>query len=105
MSELINVDVDVLSAHARKVSQLADDVGVAADAVAGIDLGGGAFGVLCAWMVPPAQVVSGVVLSHSRETRVVLNRTEGELRGVASDFSAAEDANVDVLRAVGGVLG
>lgn len=101
----IAIDADVLNTHARKVSQLADEVSTAIDAVNSINLGGGAFGVLCAWMVPPAQIASSIVGSHVRETRTMLHRTDDELRGAARDFTIAEDAHVSSLHALREALG
>ncbi|WP_433674824.1 hypothetical protein [Microbacterium gorillae] len=100
VADRIAISPSVLSAHAEQVEQLATDVTVALDAVRGINLGGGAFGVMCAWMVPPALAASTLVISHIEQAQRVLHHTSEQLVGMADDFRAVEDnttATVDQL--------
>ncbi|WEG08614.1 type VII secretion target [Microbacterium horticulturae] len=104
MTGNIAIDADVLLAHARKVAGFADDVDTALSAVNSVNLGGGAFGLLCAWMAPPAHAVSNVITSHTRESRQVLERTQRQLRNTVEDYSELEESHKAVLRALGGGL-
>lgn len=97
MSDQISIDSDALRAHARKVAQLADDVSTATNAIASINLSGGAFGLMCAWMVAPATVASNIVGSHIKETRSVLDRTSGAVSDTARTFDASEEQIIDAI--------
>ncbi|MFK4788673.1 type VII secretion target [Microbacterium sp. ZW T5_56] len=91
VADRIAISPSALTAHAQQVEQLATDVSVALDAVRGINLGGGAFGVMCAWMVPPALATSNIVISHIQQAQNVLQRTSDELVATAADFRSVED--------------
>ncbi|WP_433675741.1 type VII secretion target [Microbacterium gorillae] len=100
VADRIAISPSGLTAHAEQVEQLATDVTVALDAVRGINLGGGAFGVMCAWMVPPALTASTLVINHIQQAQDVLQRTSDELRSTADDFRAMEDGNIAALNAL-----
>lgn len=105
MTGEIAVDADVLTAHARKVAGIADDVSTAVGAVRSVALGGGAFGVLCGWMVAPAEIVSDVIATHARASREALERTEQQLHATVADFTELEASHVAALRELGRGLG
>lgn len=98
VADRIAISPSGLTTHARQVEQLAADVSVALDAVRGINLGGGAFGVMCAWMVPPALITSTIVINHIEQAQDVLQRTSDELVGAAQDFAKTEDGILAALK-------
>lgn len=100
MSAEIRVDADVMLQHASRMQQLAQDAAEAAAAIQSINLGGGAFGLLCAWMVPPVAMVSGAVAEHISGAEGVL-----EMRAVVQDFDGYEEAAAQVARSIEGSLG
>lgn len=105
MSAEIRVDADVMMQHASRMQQLAQDAAEAAAAIQSINLGGGAFGLLCAWMIPPISIVSDAVSRHIDGAEGVLDRTAQELRAVVRDFEGYEDAVSQVARGIEGSLG
>lgn len=94
----IRVDVELLHQHAGLVDQLASDAGQALSAVQSINLSGGAFGLLCAWMVPPVGMVSQAVGSAIQQGGETIERTASQLRDAAGDFQRYEESVVDVVR-------
>lgn len=104
MTPQIRMDADVVLQHASRVQQLASDAAEAAAALKSVNLGGGAFGVMCAWIVPPG-LVSSAVSQHINGAEGVLERTGQELRGVVADFAAYEEAVVQATRSLEGGLG
>ncbi len=98
MAGHIAVDQDLITSHAARVEVVASDVGVARDAAGSTNMGGGAFGVLCAFLVPPASVAAGMAQQAIGAAEGMLRRSATEVRGVATDMAAFED---DVVRAVG----
>ena len=56
----VKVEPAVLRAHAAKVADISDGVASAKSASAATNLGGGAFGFLCSFMVPPLSAVVSV---------------------------------------------
>ncbi|QCQ17194.1 hypothetical protein [Microbacterium sp. RG1] len=105
MSVDIKVDADIMLQHASRMQQLAQDAAEAAAAIQSINLGGGAFGLLCAWMVPPVAVVSGAVAEHINGAEGVLERTGNAMRAVVRDFEGYEDAVAQAARSIEGRLG
>ena len=61
------------------------------------NMGGGAFGVLCAFLVPPATLAATMAGSAIAAAEGMLTRSAREVRGVATDMADFED---DVVRAV-----
>ena len=91
MAERIAIDADLISSHAARVDQ------VAADASRATNMGSGAFGVLCAFLVPPATLAATMAGSAIAAAEGMLTRSAREVRGVATDMADFED---DVVRAV-----
>ena len=92
MPENIAVDFDVLTAHASRVDQVSSAVGLGAQAAASLNLGGGAFGLMCAFMVPPATLVSSMAQSAITSAQEMVSRSASEVRGLRDDFMAFEEA-------------
>lgn len=105
MTPQIRMDADVMLQHASRVQQLASDAAEAAAALKSVNLGGGAFGVMCAWIIPPVGLVSSAVSQHINGAEGVLERTGQELRGVVADFDAYEEAVVQATKSLEGGLG
>lgn len=96
-AERITVDADLVSAHASRVIAVSSGVAAAADAAGSANVGGGAFGVLCAFLVGPAAVATSMAQQAIRSAEGMLERSAREVRGVAADLDAYED---DVVRVV-----
>jgi hypothetical protein len=97
MAKRIAVDGELIHAHAARVERVADDVAVARRAAAATNMGGGAFGVICAFLVPPASLAATMAASAIAAAEGMLERSAREVRGVATDMAAVED---DIVRAV-----
>lgn len=102
MTGEIKIDGEVLQGHANKVDAYRGDVAQALDAVSGLNLGGGAFGVMCSWMVPAALLASNAVVTEIREVRDAFQRTSSALGETVESFDSAENAHISALNAVDG---
>ena len=91
MADQISVDPDLMRSHAGRVEQVAGDVGMARDAAASINLGGGAFGLMCNFLVLPTSVVSTIAQSALSSAEQMVRRSAQELRAVVKDFETNED--------------
>ncbi|MFT4260762.1 type VII secretion target [Microbacterium sp.] len=105
VADRIVVDVDDLRAHASRVQRVASDVEAAADAARVVSVGGEAFGVLCAFLAPPASLASGLVGEAIGEVSALIARSAVELRAVGEDFEAVEARNVELIRQLEEMLG
>ncbi|MFJ3394061.1 hypothetical protein [Leifsonia aquatica] len=91
----IALDFDVLEFQASRVDQIGSDIGVAASAVRSMNLGGGAFGVLCGFLVAPALLVTTVAGTMIGDCEELMQRTGAQLRKAATD---AQDRERDIAR-------
>ena len=105
MAERIAVDRDLIVAHAARVRQVASDVAVARDAASATNMSGGAFGVLCGFLVPPASLVAQVTGAAIAAAERLVERSATEIRGVADDMAAFEQTVVEDLRGLEGRVG
>jgi hypothetical protein len=87
------------------MQQLASDAAEAASALQSVNLGGGAFGVLCAWIVPPVSLVSSAVAQHISAAEGVLERTGEEMRSAVTDFETYEQAVTQATETIESGLG
>ncbi|QCB94233.1 hypothetical protein [Cellulomonas shaoxiangyii] len=87
----IVLDSDVINAHVGRVRSVSTDIGTAHSAAGGLNLGGGAFGVLCAVLVPPAQLVSQRALGAIQEAQDLVDRSADQIAAVVADFAALEE--------------
>lgn len=86
------ISLDALFSHASHVQLVADDVATAADAASQVDLDGGAFGVLCAFLpgfVNDAETSTADAVLAAAQT---LDAMAEGVRGMARDYAAADDA-------------
>lgn len=88
---MIAIDTELLRTHASRIRTVQAGVAEAASAARSTDLGGGAFGLLCAFLVPPATLVTGIAESMILAADGMLERTIDELRAVATDVEAREE--------------
>jgi hypothetical protein len=100
MPENIAVDFDVLTAHAARVEQVASAVGLGAQAASSLNLGGGAFGLMCAFMVPPIELVSTMAQRAIASAQQMVSRSAVGVRGMRDDFMAFEEAASDEFSAL-----
>lgn len=89
MSEIV-IDYDLLRAEAKAIENVAASVEQGIGAVRTINLAGGAFGVMCAFIVPYAAVATSMALQSFTETAEMLRREAEALDAVADDFEAME---------------
>lgn len=98
MAELIAVDFDLVRQHATRVEQVAGQLGTARDAAASMNMGGGAFGLMCSFLVPPATAISSAATSTVAAAEAMVERSAREVRGMAVDFESLEDRLVAEIR-------
>ncbi|KQO96817.1 hypothetical protein [Leifsonia sp. Leaf264] len=91
MSERISIDFDRIQQHATRVGSVAADVRNAKDAAGSMNLGGGAFGLMCGFLVAPASMITGVAGSMIGSAGALVERSAREIRGVGADFTALEN--------------
>jgi hypothetical protein len=101
----IALDFDILSTQASKVDQIGDDIGLAVSAVRSIDLSGGAFGVMCSFLVAPAQLVTAVAGTMIADCEALLGRTGAQLRNAVSDAQEREREIAQALKAIEAGIG
>lgn len=100
MADLIRVDADLALQHASRIENVADRVDVAIDAARSMNMGGGAFGLMCAFLVPPATVVSSVACDVLQSSRQLIERSAQELRAGVADIGECDQRAVDELRVI-----
>jgi hypothetical protein len=91
VAESISVDFDIVSQHASRVERVAADIGVAQEAIGSVNLGGGAFGLMCSFMVPPVQIVSALASSAVGAAHDMVERSAREIRAAGKDLEAFEE--------------
>jgi hypothetical protein len=97
VADKIAVDADLIHAHAARVQQVASDVGMARQAAASTNMGGGAFGVICSFLVAPASLAATMASAAIGAAEGMVTRSAREVKGVAADMAATE---ADIVRAV-----
>jgi len=105
MSTDISVDLDRLRQHAAFVESLVDDVGSALSVLKGGDLLPEAFGLLCAFLVPPSMAMSAAASGLLGADQSMLVRTAAELRQTAQQWEQFEDDVVSTLRSLEAGIG
>ena len=94
MSEqgVLQVDTDQLRAHAKQIHGLAQGLGEGVSAGVHTAMDVQAFGVLCAFLVPPAVALQAVGIAALSGGVAALGAIETSLRGVAAGYDAIDDA-------------
>lgn len=104
-ADRIEIDSGLLRDQARAVTAAASGVDEARQAASSMNLTGGAFGVMCAFLVPPAMLLTDAASSMLTQASEMLVREAGALRGAADDFDDLERGISNELRRLGGGLG
>lgn len=105
MSGEIEVEPSALRTGAGEIERIAGTVGYARDAAGSMNLTGGAFGLMCAFLVPTAVGVTQIAMNAMAETAAMLQREAEALRDIAADFEQVEARTSDELRAISGQVG
>jgi hypothetical protein len=105
MTDDIALDLDKLRQHAAFVDSLVGDVGSAMSALKGGDLVPTAFGLLCAFLVPPSLAMSAAATGLLGADQSLLLRTAAELRQTAQQWEQFEDDTVATLRGLESGMG
>jgi hypothetical protein len=100
VADRIAIDLDVVESHARRVEALGADVQEAIDAAASMNVAGGAFGVLCSFLVPPALVVTTAARSALLGVHGAIGQSAATLRAGARDLVGCDEDAVQVLGAL-----
>ena len=101
----IALDEHVVSYHATRVERLADDVQVAIDAANSMNLMGGAFGVMCSFLVGPTVAVTSLAKGSMQGAEEMLRESARELRAGLADVAAFEDQVISQVRDLARELG
>jgi hypothetical protein len=105
VKKVIALDFDVLQVQASKLDQLGADIGQASSAVTSMNLAGGAFGVLCNFLVVPAQVAATVAGAMIQDCEGLMQRAGTQLRNVVADAEEREQDFSQIFRALERELG
>lgn len=101
MVDRIAIDRELISTHAARVDQVASDISLAASAASSTAMGGGAFGVLCSFLVAPATAAATMAGTAITSAQGMVSRSGTEIRGVGSDMAAFES---DVIAAISALM-
>ena len=100
MGGQIRVDPEVVSYHAARVQRTAEDAHLAVTAAQSMNVAGGAFGLLCSFLVAPAMVTTEAAKHALVSVEDLISRSATVLRAGARDFDAYEDTVIDTVRAI-----
>jgi hypothetical protein len=98
--DIIQIDTEALRSAAGQIETTAGAVDLSRDAATSLNLGGGAFGLMCAFLVPTAQTVSNAAVATMTQTAAMLRREAEALREVATDFDEHEENVSATLRGI-----
>ena len=100
MGGQIRVDPDVVTYHATRIEQAASDAHVAVTAAQSLNVAGGAFGLMCAFLVTPAMVTTEAAKLMLVSVENLISRSATVLRAGVGDFDRYEDTAIDTVRAL-----
>lgn len=100
MAELIRVDPDRIMQHASRVEAAAGRIQTAVSAASSMNMSGGAFGLMCAFMVPAATLASSMARGALQSSQQMLEESARELRGALRDIEAGEERVIEAVRAL-----
>jgi hypothetical protein len=101
--EVVRVPVAHVRAHAGSVDEVAAGLATARDAGAQVQLGGSAYGHLCAFLPAVLTAVGDRAVDALGVARSALTETGDALRGVAGRVASVDDAAAKRLRALLGL--
>lgn len=104
MTGRIAIDQERLTAHAARLQLVASDIAVARDAGASTNMGGGAFGLMCAFLAPPAQLAAAMATQAIAAAEGMVRRSATEIRAVGDDMAAYEQSIEQAVRTIEGTV-
>lgn len=104
MADKIAIDQDVIVAHAARVERVASEIAIAKQASTSANMGGGAFGLMCSFLVPFAEAAAHAASTSIGEAGGMVSRSAVELRGVGADAAELESRLVASIRELGASL-
>lgn len=104
MSEL-RIDSDDLRAHSNRVLDIASGVRSAAHASDATPLGGGAFGLMCSFMVPPLSMVKSVSDQAIQSSASAVERVGDAIGNVADQFDECDCCEAKNYKLLARLLG
>jgi hypothetical protein len=104
MPDRIAIDHELIVSHAARLEMVASDIAVASDAGSSTNMSGGAFGLLCAFLAPPAELAASMARQAITSAEGMVRRSATEIRGVGDDMSSYEDTVVQAVRTIEGVF-
>jgi len=105
MAERIAIDHELIFAHAARVRQVSSDIQVARDAASATNMSGGAFGLMCAFLVGPATMVATACSTMISSAQGLVDRSATEIRGIADDMAGFEDDLAASIKQIEQALG
>jgi hypothetical protein len=104
VSDQLLVDPAQMQTHAGRVGQVADLARQARQAAAGMNLGGGAFGIMCNFLVTPLQLLSAPAIGFLDRVAESVEATGEAFNTAAGMFDQAEaDSVADIERELSGL--
>jgi hypothetical protein len=104
VGEKISVDPEVVTYHAARVEQAASDAHVAVTAAQSMNVAGGAFGLMCSFLVAPAMATTEAAKLMLVSVENLIGRSATTLRAGVGDFAGYEEHVIDTVRALRGDL-
>lgn len=89
--ESLNINPELLRGQAAKAQTGSAAIAEAQSAVGAMNLTGGAFGIMCAFLVPPALAVTMAASSMLSDAKGMLDREKQALEDAANDFTTTDD--------------
>lgn len=88
--EPLALDPEILERQASYVRQDASDLANVQTAASSMNLHGGAFGLMCSMLVPPAHNVTTAANNLLRDAAEMLERNSAALNQTAADFTEVD---------------
>lgn len=104
MGEQISVDPEVVAYHISRIERTAADAHLAVTAAQSMNVAGGAFGLMCSFLVAPALVTTEAAKHALVSVEDLISRSATVLRAGVGDFDAYEDKVISAVRAIEGDL-
>lgn len=98
MTEKVSVDPEVVDYHLARVEQAAADAHLAVTAAQSMNVAGGAFGVLCSFLVAPALVTTEAAKLTLVSVEKLISRSAKTLRAGVADFDRHETHVIGTVR-------
>lgn len=94
--EPLDIDPDLLRSQAGQSRDGSAAVGEALAAVGSMNLSGGAFGIMCAFLVTPAMLVTSAAAGLMSNAQGMLDREAAALDKTADDFTGTDSDRAQV---------